>query len=122
MHPEESITCPQYINPVEQREGVSVPLTAAGARPPPKLSTKQLKKSEASYHPEEGTACPQYISPPEQREGVSVPLTAAGTRPFQKLSTEELKKPETSHHLVQKQRRGLAQMDWHETHVSKGKC
>ena len=103
MHPEGGTTCPQYINPSEQREGVSVSLTTAGARPPSKLSTEQLELSEVSHRPKEGTACLQYISTPEQREGVSSPLPAAGAGPLPKLSTEQLKKPETSHLLAYKQ-------------------
>ena len=62
VHPEGGTTCPQNINPSEQREGVSVSLTAAGAGPPAKLFTKQLRPSEASYRPMEDTSCQQYIS------------------------------------------------------------
>ena len=40
VHPEGGTTCPQYINPSEQMEGVSVSLTVTGARPPSKLSRK----------------------------------------------------------------------------------
>ena len=57
VHPEGSTTCPQYINPLDRRKGVSVSLTTAGARPPSKLSTKQLEPSEASYCLKEDTAC-----------------------------------------------------------------
>ena len=78
-------------------------LTATGARPPFKLSNKQLEPSDASRRPKKGTACPQYISTPEQREGVSSPLPAVGAGPPPKLSTEQLKKPETLHLLAYKQ-------------------
>ena len=47
VHPEGGTTCPQYINPSEERERGSVSLTTAVARPPFKLSTEQLEPSEA---------------------------------------------------------------------------
>ena len=66
VHPKGGFNCPS-----EQREGITVSLTAAGAGPPSKLLTKQLGPSKASYRPKEDTVSQRYIGTPGQREGVS---------------------------------------------------
>ena len=66
MHPKGDTT-----HPFEQREGISVFLTATGAGPPSKLLTEQLGPSETSHRPKEDIACQWYIGTPGQREGVS---------------------------------------------------